>query len=109
MIVGVSIPYLLVVLGMRDFIADRITSLFLIVYGTHQVKAGPSAMPRALANSATSIGWDSFIYFKWENILLTTLSDDVHVVLSYVRRRVFLVVNYPFHHGKGESTRIFLS
>ena len=65
MLVGVSIPYLLVVLWMRDFIADMITYLFRIVYGTHQVKAGSSVMPQALVNLSTSIGWYSFRYFKW--------------------------------------------
>jgi hypothetical protein len=58
-------PNLWVVFLILTLILDRIISCFRSKYGTHHhAKAGLSAMPRALANSAVLHGCDSFMSFK---------------------------------------------
>ena len=91
MLVGISIPYFWVVLKMCDFSADRITSLFRIMYGTHQANACSSAMTRALENSATSIGWDYFRYFKW----IHDLDWSRHWTMSFHPTVVFQIFIWP--------------
>ena len=76
-LVGVSIPYLCVVFHIQVFTKEKITSLFLSVYGTHHANAASSDIPLTPVSSAISTGWDCFIStsvthdsvpsFQWTN------------------------------------------
>ena len=59
-VLGISNPNLLVVLWYQRLTAARILSLFFVMYGTHQEKAGSPSIPLSMAYWATLIGYDSF-------------------------------------------------
>ena len=66
----ISMPYLWVVTLILDLIWYIIQSAFFSVYGTHQLKAGSSAMFVDVANKVSYTGLD---FFNWFNI--TYISD----------------------------------
>ena len=59
-LVGISTPYLCVVFLMRCLINAMMALCFFRMYGVHHANAGSSSIPRTLAKSAVSTGWDSF-------------------------------------------------
>ena len=61
MLAGISIPYLCLAWRILVLSADMMASLFHNVCGTHQANADSSSIPLDAANSAVSIGYDSFI------------------------------------------------
>ena len=61
MLVGISIPYLCLAWCILVLSANTMASLFHSVCGTHPANAGSSSIPLDAANSAVSIGYDSFI------------------------------------------------
>ena len=60
-LVGILIPYLCLAWRTLVLSANMMASLFRNVCGTHQANAGSSSIPLDAANSAVSIGYDSFI------------------------------------------------
>ena len=60
-LVGILIPYLCLVCHILVLSADKMASLFCSVCWTHQANAGLSPTPLDTANSAISIGYDSFM------------------------------------------------
>ena len=60
-LVGISILYLCLAWRILILSADTMASLFRSVCGTHQANADLSSNPLDVANSAISIGYDSFM------------------------------------------------
>jgi hypothetical protein len=67
---GILIPNLCVLIHYLDLSFEIIRFLFLIVKGTHQAKAGSSAMFDAIAYSARSTGYAFFESFNGIRVVL---------------------------------------